>query len=478
MEKISNLNLKKRVKEGLATMGLVLMVGATATACGKKPSKTPSEPTKIVNEVTPTDEVQPTNTVAPTGEVQPTNTVAPTATPTPTPIVSTVKTTTKPFNEVSDFGGPTSAQYDEIVSLGKEDILKYYSGNDLDEYDKVVTIGEFESLVQIPNLSKEDIKSSLDGNDGLTASDKDTIFSVVEGLEANGTTVPYGPLFLNFSDVKIVEGETMAFNPFTCTFSYNPNVMTREEALRYLVGYCTVTAYAEINGVKTLTTPSVYCFKTSASGNSKEIEELGEKFKKAIVQILVSNSKGEKIKPGDPYWNEVLYSIPSFNAASNSYYTYLDYMNGGYKDYISKRTPEVFYSASGDKVDIASLDGNWANQMTPEDLINNYIGEPVNFVTDNVDVLRAYGLFLPALKNMCKTVDNTDTTGFNKNDVMSYSLSYFTSTSEGINIDTSNKGYYIAEDGTLVITDYTPFSISEAMCTWTDAYYAKKDKNK
>ena len=154
----------KKIKETVAKGAMILMIGSLV-GCGKKPAKTPSEPTRIET-VTPTDGVTPTNTVEPTVTSTPvveptaTVTVAPTSTPTPTPIESKITTVTKP----SKVEG-----YTEITSLSAKDIKE---GSMIQEYDKVLEVKDYAETMDLGNVTSDDLVASLEDNTALDAETK------------------------------------------------------------------------------------------------------------------------------------------------------------------------------------------------------------------------------------------------------------------------------------------------------------------
>ncbi len=328
MERINNLNLRKRVKEGLATMGLILMVGATATACGKKPAKTPSEPTRIET-VTPTDGVTPTNTVEPTTTVEPTATVtvAPTSTPTPTPIESKITTVTKP----SKVEG-----YTEITSLSAKDIKE---GSMIQEYDKVLEVKDYAETMDLTNVTSNDLVASLEDNTALDAETKKEVEDTIKAFDTNKIDVPKAALYTNLPNIKIEEGNyntnrAVVFDPFNCIIYINTNVVKTEEekkeAIKLGLGYASLEAYIEVNGEKFLCSPSIYCY--DANGN---IVEQGGFAKNAVAQIIAKKLDGkDAITPDDPNFYDTLKFTAALNYINpNEPYTYEKYVTDGYEPF-------------------------------------------------------------------------------------------------------------------------------------------------
>lgn len=358
MEKINNLNLRKRVKEGLATMGLILMVGATATACGKKPAKTPSEPTRIET-ITPTDGVTPTNTVEPTSTptVEPTATVtvAPTSTPTPTPIESKITTVTKP----SKVEG-----YTEITSLSAKDIKE---GSMIQEYDKVLEAKDYAETMNLTNVTSNDLVASLEDNTALDAETKKEVEDAIKAFDTNKIDVPKAALYTNLPNIKIEEGNyntnrAVVFDPFNCIIYINTNVVKTEEekkeAIKLGLGYASLEAYTEVNGEKLLCSPSILCY--DANGN---IIEQGGSAKNAVAQIIANKLDGkDAITPDDPNFYDILKFTVALNYINpNEPYTYEKYVTDGYEPFAKLiceyADPNDLLSAEDECADFTPIDG-------------------------------------------------------------------------------------------------------------------------
>ena len=452
MERINNLNLRKRVKEGLATMGLILMVGATATACGKKPSKTPSEPTKIVNEITPTDEVQPTVTSTPVVEPTATVTVAPTATPTPTPIESKITTKTTQ----SKVEG-----YNEITSLSANDIKE---GSMIQEYDKVLDVKDYAADMDLTNVTSDKLVTVLNENTNLDAETKKEFEDTVKAFETNKIDVPTAALYTNLPKLQIEEGNyntnrAVVFDPFNCVIYVNTNVAKTEEekkeAIKLGLGYAALETYTEVNGEKLLCSPSTYCY--DANGN---IVELGGFAKNAVAQIIASKLEGkEAVTPNDPNYVDVMKFTVALNYINpNDPYTYEKYVKDGYEKF-------------ADTI---------CKYVNPKDLLEaeDFYGDltPIDHVeTTDPRFIATYNFASKLITPLLEYYHEQDYGNGDKN-VEVYCMKNLIDTffyqNQGYNFKDGN-GYTVLDDKSVVVTEFTAESLKIALYTLTDQYAAE-----